>query len=220
MSIAPTRLFVIAAPSGAGKTTLVKALTTRNPELRFSISYTTRPKRRNEAHGVDYLFVDKEAFDRLRARGALLESAEVFDNFYGTSREQVEQHLGDGHHVILEIDWQGAQQVRNAMPECVTVFILPPSREELERRLRSRGTDTEAVIQRRLRDALSDMSHWYLTTTSTRPWPISKPCWPGAVPRAPRPIRRSEKPLTNSWPENAGRSESFSRLTTRLRFRG
>lgn len=161
MSIAPTRLFVIAAPSGAGKTTLVKALTTRNPELRFSISYTTRPKRRNEAHGVDYLFVDKEAFDRLRARGALLESAEVFDNFYGTSREQVEQHLGDGHHVILEIDWQGAQQVRNAMPECVTVFILPPSREELERRLRSRGTDTEAVIQRRLRDALSDMSHWY-----------------------------------------------------------
>jgi guanylate kinase len=141
MSIAPTRLFVIAAPSGAGKTTLVKALTTRNPELRFSISYTTRPKRRNEAHGVDYLFVDKEAFDRLRARGALLESAEVFDNFYGTSREQVEQHLGDGHHVILEIDWQGAQQVRNAMPECVTVFILPPSREELERRLRSRGTD-------------------------------------------------------------------------------
>jgi guanylate kinase len=161
MSIAPTRLFVIAAPSGAGKTTLVKALTTRNPELRFSISYTTRPKRRNEAHGVDYLFVDKEAFDRLRARGALLESAEVFDNFYGTSREQVEQHLGDGHHVILEIDWQGAQQVRNAMPECVTVFILPPSREELERRLRSRGTDTEAVIQRRLRDALSDMSHWH-----------------------------------------------------------
>jgi guanylate kinase len=160
MSIAPARLFVIAAPSGAGKTTLVKALTTRNPDLRFSISYTTRPKRRNEAHGVDYLFVDKDEFDRLRTRGALLESAEVFDNFYGTSREQVEVHLGDGHHVILEIDWQGAQQVRAAMPDCVTVFILPPSREELERRLRSRGTDTDAVIERRLRDALSDMSHW------------------------------------------------------------
>jgi guanylate kinase len=160
MSIAPARLFVIAAPSGAGKTTLVKALTTRNPDLRFSISYTTRPKRRNEAHGVDYLFVDKDEFDRLRAKGALLESAEVFDNFYGTSREQVDRHLGDGHHVILEIDWQGAQQVRNAMPECVTVFILPPSRQELERRLRSRGTDTEAVIERRLRDALADMSHW------------------------------------------------------------
>ncbi|MGR9093425.1 MAG: guanylate kinase [Gammaproteobacteria bacterium] len=160
MPVAPARLFVIAAPSGAGKTTLVKALTTRNPDLRFSISYTTRPKRRNEAHGVDYLFVDKDEFDRLRTRGALLESAEVFDNFYGTSREQVEEHLGDGHHVILEIDWQGAQQVRAAMPDCVTVFILPPSREELERRLRSRGTDTDAVIERRLRDALSDMSHW------------------------------------------------------------
>jgi len=154
------RLFVIAAPSGAGKTTLVKALTTRNPELRFSISYTTRPKRRNEADGVDYLFVDKERFDELRAAGALLESAEVFDNFYGTSREQVNEHLANGHHVILEIDWQGAQQVREAMPECVTIFILPPSREELERRLRRRGTDTTEVIDRRLRDALSDMSHW------------------------------------------------------------
>jgi guanylate kinase len=135
-------------------------LTTRNPELRFSISYTTRPKRRNEAHGVDYLFVDKDEFDRLRADGALLESAEVFDNFYGTSREQVEKHLGDGHHVILEIDWQGARQVRATMPACITVFILPPSRDELERRLRSRGTDTDEVIERRLRDALSDMSHW------------------------------------------------------------
>jgi len=154
------RLFVIAAPSGAGKTTLVKALTTRNPELRFSISYTTRPKRRNEAHGVDYLFVGKDEFDRLRTDGALLESANVFDNFYGTSREQVEEHLATGHNVILEIDWQGARQVREAMPDCITVFILPPSREELERRLRSRGTDTEAVIERRLRDALSDMSHW------------------------------------------------------------
>ena len=155
-----SRLFVIAAPSGAGKTTLVKALTTRNPELRFSISYTTRPQRRNEADGVDYLFVDKDEFDRLRAAGALLESAEVFDNFYGTSREQVEKHLAAGHHVILEIDWQGARQVREAKPDCITVFILPPTREELERRLRSRGTDSEAVIERRLRDALSDMSHW------------------------------------------------------------
>jgi guanylate kinase len=154
------RLFVIAAPSGAGKTTLVKALTTRNPELRFSISYTTRPKRRNEADGVDYLFVDKSKFDELRTAGALLESAEVFDNFYGTSREQVNEHLENGHHVILEIDWQGAQQVREAMPECVTVFILPPSREELERRLRTRGTDSDEVIQRRLGDSLSDMSHW------------------------------------------------------------
>jgi guanylate kinase len=156
----PARLFVIAAPSGAGKTTLVKALTTRNPGLRFSISYTTRQQRRNEAHGVDYLFVDKEEFDRLRSADALLESAEVFDNYYGTSRQQVDEHLAAGNNVILEIDWQGAQQVRAAMPECVTVFILPPSREELERRLRNRGTDTPEVIDRRLRDALSDMSHW------------------------------------------------------------
>jgi guanylate kinase len=160
MSSTSARLFVIAAPSGAGKTTLVKALTTRNPELRFSISYTTRPKRRNEAHGVDYLFVGKDEFDQLRSDGALLESANVFDNFYGTSRQQVEEHLAAGHHVILEIDWQGARQVREAMPDCITVFILPPSREELERRLRSRGTDSDEVIERRLRDALSDMSHW------------------------------------------------------------
>jgi len=160
MPAAPARLFVIAAPSGAGKTTLVHAITKRNPELRFSISYTTRTQRRTEVDGRDYIFVDKDEFDRLRAGGALLESAEVFDNFYGTSREQVEQHLAAGHPVILEIDWQGARQVREAKPDCITVFILPPSRAELERRLRSRGTDSDEVIARRLRDALSDMSHW------------------------------------------------------------
>lgn len=160
MNDSSARLFVIAAPSGAGKTTLVKALVTRSPELRFSISYTTRKKRSNEADGVDYLFVNVDEFARLRAQGDLLESAEVFDNHYGTSRKQVEQHLQDGHHVILEIDWQGAAQVREAKPECVTIFILPPSRDELEHRLRSRRTDSEGVIQRRLRDALSDMSHW------------------------------------------------------------
>ncbi len=153
-------LFVIAAPSGAGKTTLVKAVVERNPDLKFSISYTTRPKRNTEEHGRDYFFVDKPAFDRLKAEGELLESAEVFDNFYGTSRSQVEKHLAAGHHVILEIDWQGAQQVREAMPECVTIFILPPSRPELERRLRGRRTDSDKVIARRLRDALGDMSHW------------------------------------------------------------
>ena len=160
MNDSSARLFVIAAPSGAGKTTLVKALVTRSPELHFSISYTTRKKRSNEADGVDYLFVSVDDFARLRAQGDLLESAEVFDNHYGTSRKQVEQHLQDGHHVILEIDWQGAAQVREAKPECVTIFILPPSRDELEHRLRSRRTDSEKVIQRRLRDALSDMSHW------------------------------------------------------------
>lgn len=154
------RLFVIAAPSGAGKTTLVRALTRNNPELRFSISYTTRNQRRTEAHGVDYLFVERREFERLRDRGEMLESAEVFDNLYGTSRAQVEQHLAEGYDVILEIDWQGARQVRESMPDCVTIFILPPSIEELERRLRNRGTDDPAVIDRRLRDAQSDMSHW------------------------------------------------------------
>ncbi len=157
--VAP-KLFVIAAPSGAGKTTLVQAITRNNPELRFSISYTTRKQRRNEAHGRDYLFVDVDEFERLRAAGEMLESATVFDNLYGTSRQQVEQHLADGHSVILEIDWQGAQQVRESMPECVTIFIMPPSHDELVRRLRTRGTDSDEVIERRLRDALSDMAHW------------------------------------------------------------
>jgi len=154
------KLFVIAAPSGAGKTTIVKALVTRNPELCFSISYTTRQKRRTEVDGVDYLFVDVEIFERLRDEGELLEYAEVFDNYYATGRSQVEKHLSEGQDVILEIDWQGARQVRKSMPECVTIFILPPSLEELERRLRDRRTDSPEVIERRLRDALSDMAHW------------------------------------------------------------
>lgn len=154
------KLFVIAAPSGAGKTTIVKALVARNPELRFSISYTTRRKRRTEVDGVDYLFVDVDTFEQLREDGELLEFAEVFDNFYATSRSQVEKHLAEGQNVILEIDWQGARQVRASMPECVTIFILPPSVEELERRLRDRRTDSPEVIERRLRDAQNDMSHW------------------------------------------------------------
>ncbi len=154
------RLFVIAAPSGAGKTTLVKALVARNPELRFSVSYTTRKPRETEQHGRDYLFVDEQEFLRLREDGELLESAMVFDNRYGTSRSQVEQLLAQGHHVILEIDWQGARQVRQTMPESASIFILPPSAGELERRLRGRRTDSEAVIRRRLTDALDDMSHW------------------------------------------------------------
>ena len=154
------RLFVLAAPSGAGKTTLVKKLVEAHPDIRFSVSYTTRKQRVNEVDGEDYLFVDEQEFLRLRDDGELLESAVVFDNHYGTSRSQVEQHLADGHNVLLEIDWQGAAQVRQAMPKCVTIFILPPSRAELERRLRDRGTDHDDVIERRLRDALSDMTHW------------------------------------------------------------
>lgn len=160
MSKDTAQLLVFAAPSGAGKTTLVHQLVKRHPELRFSISYTTRSRRSNEANGVDYLFVDKATFAQLRDDGALLEHAEVFDNYYGTSREQVGAHLEAGHSVILEIDWQGAQQVRKSMPDCITIFIIPPSLVELERRLRDRGTDSDSVIDRRLRDALSDMSHW------------------------------------------------------------
>lgn len=154
------QLFVIAAPSGAGKTTLVKALVARNPDFDFSISYTTREKRITELDGLDYFFVTPDEFFRLREQGELLESALVFDNHYGTSRSQVEEHLADGRHVILEIDWQGARQVRASMPGCVTIFILPPSRAELERRLRDRRTDAREVIERRLLDALGDMSHW------------------------------------------------------------
>jgi guanylate kinase len=156
------QLFVFAAPSGAGKTTLVHAVVRKHPrDLRFSISYTTRKPRRNEADGVDYLFVDKDEFMRLEGAGEMLEYAEVFDNYYATSRSQVEKHLADNRSVILEIDWQGARQVRESMPDCVTIFILPPSVEELERRLRDRRTDAPEVIERRLRDALGDMSHWH-----------------------------------------------------------
>lgn len=160
MSNRKAALFVLAAPSGAGKTTLVHALVARHPEIRFSISYTTRPQRRNEADGVDYLFVDKASFESLRERGELLESATVYDNLYGTSRKQVEGHLREGHDVILEIDWQGARQVRESMPDCITIFILPPSIDELEKRLRDRRTDSGEVIDRRLRAAISDISHW------------------------------------------------------------
>jgi guanylate kinase len=154
------RLFVIAAPSGAGKTSLVRSLMQREPALRFSISYTTRPQRPNEVHGRDYFFVAREEFDRMVAAGEFLEHATVFDNSYGTARRQVEDSLAAGQDLILEIDWQGARQIRRALPECRSIFILPPSRPELERRLRGRGTDAEEVIQRRLRDAAGDMGHW------------------------------------------------------------
>jgi guanylate kinase len=154
------RLFVIAAPSGAGKTSLVRALMEREPGLRFSISYTTRKQRPAEMHGRDYFFVGPDEFERMAAAGEFLEHARVFDHRYGTARRQVEEALGAGQDLILEIDWQGSRQVRAALPECVSVFILPPSREELERRLRGRATDSEAVVQRRLRDAAADMTHW------------------------------------------------------------
>jgi guanylate kinase len=154
------RLFVIAAPSGAGKTSLVKALLDHRPELRLSISHTTRKMRPTEQPGREYYFVSIDDFKARIARGEFLEHAQVFDNYYGTGRQPVEQQIEQGRDVVLEIDWQGARQVRQAMPECVTVFILPPSRRALEERLRNRRTDSEDVIARRLRDAVGDMSHW------------------------------------------------------------
>jgi guanylate kinase len=153
-------LYVIAAPSGAGKTSLVKAVLERDPSLRVSVSHTTRKQREKEVPGRDYNFVTVEEFKRLIAAGEFLEHAQVFDNFYGTGRAQVEALRNAGHDVILEIDWQGARQVRAAQPDCKSVFILPPSRRELEARLRNRKTDSEQVIERRLRDSITDMSHF------------------------------------------------------------
>jgi guanylate kinase len=156
----PGRLVVLSAPSGAGKTTLVKALRAADPALGFSVSYTTRPPRANEEDGRDYFFVDVDRFARMTGDREFLEHAEVFGHRYGTSRQQVQAALDAGRNLLLEIDWQGARQVRANAPDCVSVFILPPSRAELERRLRGRGTDSEAVIQRRLGQALGDMAHW------------------------------------------------------------
>jgi guanylate kinase len=154
------KLFVIAAPSGAGKTSLVRALMQRRPTLRFSISYTTRAQRPTERNEHDYFFVDKEKFEQLRNAGEFLEHARVFDNYDGTSRSQVERILDASQDVLLEIDWQGAQQIRRTLPECRSIFVLPPSREALEQRLRGRKTDSDEVIARRLRDSLADLSHW------------------------------------------------------------
>ena len=154
------RLFVVAAPSGAGKTSLVKALLKRRPQLRLSVSHTTRKPRPTEAEGREYFFVAVDKFRELAHDQQFLEHAQVFDNHYGTGRAPVEADLAQGRSVILEIDWQGARQVRASLPECVTIFILPPSRGALERRLRDRRTESDAAIARRLADAVGDMSHW------------------------------------------------------------
>jgi guanylate kinase/non-canonical purine NTP pyrophosphatase (RdgB/HAM1 family) len=157
----PGRLFVLAAPSGAGKTSLVRALLERKPSLSLSISHTTRPQRPTETNGREYHFVDTEAFERSVAEGRFLEHARVFGNYYGTAREPVARQLAAGGDVVLEIDWQGARQVRAAMPACESIFVLPPSRTALEQRLRGRATDSAEVIARRLREAAGDMTHWH-----------------------------------------------------------
>lgn len=152
-------LYIVTAPSGAGKTTLVHAVLEREPGLALSVSYTTRPPRPGEIDGRDYRFIDREEFLRLRDRGELLEWAEVHGNYYGTSRTWIETQLQQDRDVLLEIDWQGARQVRRIFPHAVSVFILPPSLEALEARLRGRGTDSEATIARRLAAAREEMRH-------------------------------------------------------------
>ncbi|UCE75560.1 MAG: guanylate kinase [Gammaproteobacteria bacterium] len=153
-------LFIISAPSGAGKTSLVKALLERVSDVVVSVSHTTREPRAGEKDGVDYHFVSKAEFETMVAAGQFLEHAQVFDNFYGTSRVAVAEQLEAGRDVILEIDWQGARQVRHAAPQAVGVFILPPTRDTLRERLTARGQDSEQVIERRMRDAISEMSHY------------------------------------------------------------
>ena len=149
----PGTLFVVAAPSGAGKSTLVNALLEREPSISLSISHTTRPPRPGEQYGRHYFFVERGVFEQEIADGIFLEHAEVHGNLYGTSRNTVNTLLGEGCDVLLEIDWQGARQIRKSKPDCVSVFILPPSRPELERRLRGRGSDSPEVIARRLHNS-------------------------------------------------------------------
>ena len=153
-------LYIVAAPSGGGKTSLVSALLESDDSIKLSISYTTRSPRPGEVDGVNYHFVDEARFHQMVSEGAFLEYAEVFGCFYGTAQASVTSQLNREIDVILEIDWQGAQQVRTLMPQCRSIFIVPPSREELERRLRGRGQDSEAVITRRTAEAVEEMSHY------------------------------------------------------------
>lgn len=152
-------LFIVAAPSGAGKTTLVKMLLERDSGIRLSVSSTTRAPRPGEVNGREYHFVDVPTFLAMRERGDFLESAEVHGNFYGTSRRWIVEQVEAGQDILLEIDWQGAQQVRKFFPGCVGIFILPPSVEELERRLRGRGQDSGEIIARRVAAAVDEMRH-------------------------------------------------------------
>jgi guanylate kinase len=152
-------LFVVAAPSGAGKSTLVNALLEREPAISLSVSHTTRPPRVGELYGRHYYFVERGEFEREIAEGIFLEHAEVHGNLYGTSRTTVQALLAQGRDVLLEIDWQGAEQIRRTKPDCVSVFILPPSRAELERRLRGRGSDSAEVIERRLHNSREEIAH-------------------------------------------------------------
>jgi guanylate kinase len=154
------RLYVVAAPSGAGKTSLVKALMVREPSIRFSVSYTTRRPRADEVEGRDYHFVTPARFQEMIAGNEFLEYAQVYDNYYGTGLAAVQTALAQGQLLLLEIDWQGARQVRSRLPAARSIFILPPTRRALEERLKARSTDSALVIERRLRDAAHDLTHW------------------------------------------------------------
>ncbi len=153
-------LYVFSAPSGAGKTSLVKALVDGSHNLMVSISHTTRAPRTGEKNGVNYHFVSQEEFMQMLTYNLFLEHAQVYDHYYGTSQRWLQEQLHRGIDVILEIDWQGAQQVRRLKPDCVSIFILPPSLDILKQRLYSRAQDSESVINRRLREALEDISHY------------------------------------------------------------
>jgi guanylate kinase len=153
------KLYIISAPSGAGKTSLVKQLVADLDGLTVSISHTTRSMRPGEAHGQDYYFVTVEDFQAMQQQQAFLEHAQVFDNFYGTAQQTVEENLNRGLDVILEIDWQGAEQIKKLLPDSMSIFILPPSTEVLLQRLRNRGQDGEEIIARRMRDAVTEIRH-------------------------------------------------------------
>ena len=154
-----TTLFIVCAPSGAGKTSLVNALRKRDSSIKLSVSYTTRAPRPGEVDGREYHFVTREQFEQMRGQGAFLESAEVHGNYYGTSQAWIEQQLRDGADVLLEIDWQGAEQVRGLFKQCTSIFIMPPSPDSLRERLTARGQDSAAVIERRLAAAREEISH-------------------------------------------------------------
>lgn len=153
-------LYIVSAPSGAGKTSLVKALIDVEPQIRVSVSHTTRAMRPGEVNGVNYHFVEREEFVKMIEHGDFLERAEVFGNLYGTSQSHLQQTLDEGHDLILEIDWQGAEQVRKLMPQARSIFILPPSQEALRQRLDNRGQDSDEIIDGRMREAVSEMSHY------------------------------------------------------------
>ncbi|WP_417779376.1 guanylate kinase [Stutzerimonas xanthomarina] len=160
MAASTGTLYIVSAPSGAGKTSLVKALLDAQPQVRVSVSHTTRPMRPGEVDGVNYHFVSREEFLERHTHNEFLEHAEVFGNLYGTSQRWVEQTLDEGYDLILEIDWQGAQQVRHLMPQAKSIFILPPTQEALRQRLTNRGQDSDEVIDKRMREAVSEMAHY------------------------------------------------------------